>query len=181
MLVLTAAMWVVQIVNSAQSYRLDRFALQPRHLGGLWGIGTQPFLHSSWGNLLSDVLPFLLIGWAVFITGWREWSIVSAFVLVVGGVATWLVAPAGDYVGASGLVFGWIGYLLARAVVARRISWILTAILTLVVFGALLGQLAPDYKQQSYWAAHACGFVAGVVIAVALHPHKNSARGRKRS
>jgi membrane associated rhomboid family serine protease len=177
MLVLTVAMWVVQIVNAAQHQNLDRFGLQPRHVAGLWGVLTQPFLHSGWGNLLSDTLPFLLIGWAVFITGLREWAIVSGFVLVVGSAATWLVAPTGFYVGASGVVFGWIGYLLSRAIVTRRISWIFLAVLVLVIFGALLGQLAPDYKQQSYWASHLCGFLAGVVIAVVLHPHKNSARG----
>jgi membrane associated rhomboid family serine protease len=176
MLVLTTSMWVIEFVNSAQNYGLNRFALHPRQVDGLWGVLTQPFLHSGWGNLLSDTLPFLLIGWAVFITGWREWLIVTGFVLVVGGAGAWAIAPVGVYVGASGVVFGWIGYLLARAVVARRIAWIFMAILILVLFGALLGQLAPDYKQQSYWATHVCGFLAGVGIAVLLHPHRNSAR-----
>lgn len=178
---LTTAMWIVQIINSSNDYSLNRFALRPRQVDGLWGIVTQPFLHSSWGNLLSDTLPFLLIGWVVFITGVREWSIITAFVLIVGGSATWLVAPTGLYVGASGVVFGWLGYLLTRAIVARKLNWILIAVLVVVLFGALLGQLAPDYKTQSYWACHLCGFVAGVAIAVVLHPHKNSARGKKKS
>lgn len=174
MLGLTAIIWIVQIVNALNDQSLDRFGLRPRSVGGLWGIGTSPFLHSGWGDLFSDFLPFLLIGWVVLITGLREWLIVTAFVLVLGGVAAWLVAPQGVYVGASGVVFGWIGYLLARAVVARRIKWIVTAIMVLVIFGALLGSLAPQYKTQSEWASQLCGFLAGVVIAIVLHPRKKT-------
>lgn len=176
MLGLTAVLWIVQIVNGASDQRLNRFGLRPRHVDGLWGVLTQPFLHSSWGNLLSDTLPFLLIGWVVLIGGLREWTIVSGTVLLLGGFATWLVAPNGLLLGAGGVVFGWLGYLLTRAVVARRIRWILTAIMVLLIFGTLLGSLAPDYKAESAWASHLCGFLAGVLIAIVLHPHKSRIR-----
>lgn len=178
MLGLTAVIWIVQIVNSASDQRLDRFGLRPRRLDGLWGVLTQPFLHSGWGDLLSDTLPLVLIGWVVLITGLREWAIVSGVVLVFGGLGTWLVAPAGLLLNAGGIVFGWLGYLLARAVVARRIRWIITAIMVLAIFGALLGSLAPDYKAHSAWASHLCGFLAGVLAAIILHPHPKKSVNR---
>jgi membrane associated rhomboid family serine protease len=167
-----AVLYVVEIFNAQDHYRLDRFGLRPREVDGLAGIVTEPFLHADWGHLLSNTLPFLGVGWVLMLSGLRVWSFVTAFVMVVGGLATWLVAPAGLIVGASGLIFGWLGYLVARAWFSRRLRWILSAIMVLLFFGTLLNGLLPDVDPRTSWPAHVCGFLAGVLVGWLLHPRR---------
>src|SRR5215470_5051960 len=108
-------LWAVEIANVIDGYGLNRFGLRPRELAGLWGIPLAPFLHASAWQLLSSTGPFVLIGWVVLLSGIRTWLTVTALVAFVGGFATWLLAPSGLIIGSSGLIFGWMGYLLARA------------------------------------------------------------------
>jgi len=164
--------WVVQVINASHRYRLGRFGLRPRHVDGLWGVLTEPWLHHSYGHALSDTIPLVGVGWVLLLSGPRVWATVSAAVLVVGGAAQWLVAPAGLIVGSSPLVFGWMGYLLARAYFARKLAWILVAVAVLFFFGTLLGNLLPSYNSAVPWQANVCGFVAGVAAGAVLHPRR---------
>ena len=107
------------------------------------------------------------------LSGVRVWLFVTATVIVLGGLATWLVAPSNTtIVGASGLVFGWLGYLLARAYFTRRVKWIFTAVALLLFFGTLLGSLLPTVDARVSWQSHICGFLAGVFVGWLLHPRK---------
>jgi membrane associated rhomboid family serine protease len=172
MLSAVAVLWVIQIVNAAQDYSLDRFGLRPRQIDGLWGVVTEPFLHASYGHLFSNTAPLVLIGWVLMLSGVRTWLIVTALVVVIGGLATWMAAPSGLIVGASGVVFGWLGYLIARAYFSRKLKWIVVAILVLFFFGTLLANLLPSYDSNVSWQAHVCGFGAGIVAGAALHPRR---------
>lgn len=181
MVIFTALLWVVQVVNSADHYQLDRFGLRPREVGGLWGVLTMPFLHASYDHLLSNTIPVVAIGWILLLSGLRVWLTVSAIVVVVGGMLTWLVGPHGLVVGASGLVFGWLGYLLARAYFSRRVKWIVTAVLVLLFFGSLLFGLFPTLHSGVSWQAHLCGFAAGVGAGALLHPRGGDTRTLRRT
>jgi membrane associated rhomboid family serine protease len=176
----TAVLWIVQLINAGDHYGLDRFGLRPREVGGLWGIVTEPFLHDSYGHLASNTLPVLLVGWALMISGLRNWCVVTVIVIVLGGAGTWLAAPSGLILGASSLVFGWLGYLIARAYLSRRIRWIVTAAVVLLIFGTLLGSLLPTYHSAESWQAHLAGFLAGIVAGAALHPRRQGRRGARR-
>lgn len=165
----TAVLWVVQVVNAADDYGLNRFGLRPREVDGLWGIVTTPFLHASYRDLLSNTAPVLVLGGVVLLAGWRTWLVVTAIAVLLGGLLTWTVAPAGLILGASSLVFGWLGYLIARAFFSRRLRWILTAAIVLLLFGTLLGRLLPTFHSGQAWQAHLCGFAAGVVAGAVLH------------
>jgi membrane associated rhomboid family serine protease len=173
-----AILWGVQIANAQDDYGLNRFGLQPRTVAGLWGVLLQPFLHESWGHLLSNTLPLAAIGWALLLSGWRVFCFVTVVVIVLGDFLTWLVAPSGQIiVGASGLVFGWLGYLLARAYFSRRFKWIVTAVALLVFFGTLLGSLLPTVDARVSWQSHLTGFIVGVFVGWFLHPRRPRATG----
>jgi membrane associated rhomboid family serine protease len=172
MVVFAAVLWIVESVNAANDYSLDRFGLRPRRVDGLWGVLTQPFLHASYHHLFSNTAPVIMIGWVLMLSGLRTWLTVSAIVLVLGGLVTWLVAPAGVIVGASGLVFGWLGYLLARAYFSRKLRWILVAVLVLFFFGTFLSNLLPSFDSQISWQSHVSGFGAGIVAGAVLHPRR---------
>ena len=178
--VFVAVLWAVQLVNASDGYHLDRFGLQPREADGLWGILTMPFLHASYDHLLSNTIPVVAIGWIVLLSGLRVWLTVTAIVVVAGGALTWLVGPAGIIVGASGLVFGWLGYLLARAYFSRKLKWIIVAVLVLMFFGSLLFGLFPTLHSGISWQAHLCGFVAGVAAGALLHPRGGATRSLRR-
>lgn len=168
-------MWVVQVINSLDSYRLDADGIWPRNLGRLWGILTAPFLHASWGHLIGNTIPFLFMGVIVALRGAAKLGLVTAIVIVLGGLGTWLIAPAGaDTIGASGVVFGYATYLLTRGFFNRSALELLTGLIVGAVWGgALLTSLAP--QPGISWQGHLCGGIAGVVAAWVL------ARPRKRA
>jgi membrane associated rhomboid family serine protease len=171
-----AALWIVQLVNAGHDYSLNRFGLQPRTVDGLWGVLTAPFLHLNYGHLVSESVPVVAVGWVLLLSGLRAWLVVTGSVLVLGGLATWLVAPSALIVGSSSLVFGWLGYLLARAYFSRKLRWIVVALLVLFFFGALLSSLLPSFDKHASWQSHVCGFMAGIVVAAMLHPRPASRR-----
>lgn len=173
MLGVAALLWAVEIANAVNDYSLDRFGLRPRRIDGLWGVLTQPFLHASFAHMFSNTVPLVMVGWVLMLSGVRTWLVVSAIVVVLGGLVTWLVAPAGIIVGASGLIFGWLGYLIARAYFSRKLRWIVVAVLVLFFFGTLLSNLLPSFNSNVSWQSHACGFAAGILAGAVLHPRRH--------
>jgi len=172
MAALVALLYAVEVVDVALGRRLDAHGLRPREVAGLYGIVTAPFLHSSWWQLTANALPLLLIGWVVLLAGARPFAIATALVAVLGGALTWLVAPTGNILGTSGLIFGWLGYLFGRAYFSRRPMWIIAAIAVAIMFGGLLGGLLPSIGRENSWQAHLCSFVGGVAAAWVLHPRR---------
>jgi membrane associated rhomboid family serine protease len=178
MVVVAAALWIVQLVNDARGLSFNRFGLRPRHVDGLWGVIAAPVLHDSYGQLLSETVPVVAIGWVLLLSGVRSWLVVTFGVLVVGGLLTWLVGPDRTVLGTGVVVFGWLGYLLARAYFTRNARWIAAAVGLLFFFGVLLGGLLPSVDKHASWQAHVCGFVTGVALAAVLHPRTRRRRSR---
>jgi len=107
------------------------------------------------------------VGIAMDLLDLMQWPAMAVTVL-----AAWLVAPAGIIVGASGLIFGWLGYLLARAYFSRKLRWILVAVLVLFTFGSVLNGLLPSVDSNVSWQSHVCGFAAGLLAGAVLHPRR---------
>ena len=171
-----ALLWVIVVINAFDGHHLDRFGLRARSVPGLEGIVTMPFLHASAAHLLANMFPFLIIGTMVLVGQVRRFLIATAIIVLGGGLITWLIGPPGIVVGASGLIFGWLGYLLARAYFARRVGWILAAAFALFMFGGLFSGLVPTVRSDVAWQAHVAGFAAGVGAGWLLHPRRGSTR-----
>jgi membrane associated rhomboid family serine protease len=167
-LALAALMWLVEVVDQVLGGRLDRYGIEPHHVDGLAGIVSAPFLHAGWGHLIGNTLPFLALGAVIALSGVARVAVVTAVVAVVGGLGTWLVAPAGtDHIGASGVVFGYASYLIARGAFSRRPLHLLAGLVVLAIYGAtLLVSLVP--ADGISWQGHLFGAVGGVVAARAL-------------
>jgi membrane associated rhomboid family serine protease len=165
---IVALMWVVEIINTADSNRLDRDGIYARSFSHLWGILTAPFIHVSFQHLISNSIPFIFMGLIIALRGAARLALVTAIVVVLGGIGTWLISPAGvSTVGASGIVFGYATYLLARGLFNRSLLELLTGAVVGVVWGsALLSSVVPHYGVS--WQGHVCGAIAGVVAAWAL-------------
>jgi membrane associated rhomboid family serine protease len=161
-------MWTLEAINSLDSNNLDRDGIYARNIGRLWGILTAPFLHVSFQHLIDNTIPFVFLGAIIALGGAALLARVTLFVIVIGGLGTWLIAPSNTVtVGASGVVFGYAAYLLARGFFDRSAQQLLVGAVVGAVWGAvLLSSLVPHYGIS--WQGHACGAIAGVLAAYAL-------------
>jgi membrane associated rhomboid family serine protease len=165
LLAIVAVMWIVEVINTLDNNGLDSDGIYPRNVGRLWGIVTAPFLHASFGHLISNTIPFVFLGLIIALRGAARVAMVTVIVAVFAGLGTWLIAPAHSVtVGASGIVFGYATYLLTRGLFDRNALELVTGLIVGVVWGgALLSSLVPHYGIS--WQGHASGAVGGVVAA----------------
>jgi membrane associated rhomboid family serine protease len=173
---IVAVMWLVEVINTIDSNRLDRDGIYARSFSHVWGIFTAPFIHVSFQHLISNSIPFIFMGLIIALRGAARLALVTAIVVVIGGVGTWLISPSGvSTVGASGVVFGYATYLLARGLFNRSLFELLTGAVVGVVWGsALLSSVVPHYGVS--WQGHVCGAVGGVVAAWALSRERRPQR-----
>jgi membrane associated rhomboid family serine protease len=162
---LAALMWLVEVVDQVAGGRLDRNGIEPRDLDGLDGVVWAPFLHGDFQHLIGNTIPFLLLGFAIAFSGVARVILVTVMVAVVGGLGTWLIAPEHTiHIGASGIVFGYAGYLVARGAFSRSPAQIVLGLVVVVVWGAtLLRGLVPETGIS--WQGHLFGAIGGVVAA----------------
>jgi membrane associated rhomboid family serine protease len=165
---IVAFMWLIEGLNTLDSNHFDNDGIIPRNVDRLWGIFTAPFIHVSWQHLISNTIPFIFMGVIIALSGAARLAIVTAIVIVIGGLGTWLIGPSGSStIGASGVVFGYASYLLVRGIFDRSALELLTGVVVAVVWGgALLSSLVPHYGIS--WQDHLCGAIGGVVAAYVL-------------
>ena len=174
-------MWISEVVDLVSGLGLDRYGIEPRDPEGLIGIVAAPFLHGGLGHVAANTVPFVVLGVLIALAGALRVVLVTVIVVLVAGLGTWLLAPAASlHVGASGVVFGYAGYLLSRGFFSRRLrDFALAAIIALMWGGALLGGLLPAAGIS--WQGHLFGGVGGVVAGWLLAgpgPRRAALRGR---
>ena len=162
---MAAVMWVVEAINAVDGYRLDAGGIRPRDADGLDGVLFAPFLHASWGHLIGNTIPFLVLGAVIALSGLARVAAVTVVVGVVAGIGTWLVAPSNTlHVGASGIVFGYAAYLVALGLWTRRPLHLVAGALVALVWGAtLVSSLVP--RDGISWQGHLFGAIGGVIAA----------------
>jgi membrane associated rhomboid family serine protease len=165
---MVALMWITEVVDVVAGGSLDQYGIHPRDVDGLPEIVSAPFLHAGFGHLASNTIPFAIMGAAIALGGLARVAAVTAVVAVVSGLGTWLIAPANTVtLGASGLVFGYAAYLVARGFLSRRIAELAVGAVVVAVWGfALLQGLLP--QERISWQAHLFGAVGGVIAASLL-------------
>jgi membrane associated rhomboid family serine protease len=161
--------WIVELVNGLLGHRLNVLGIRPRTLPGLPGIILYPFLHGGFGHALANTVPFIILGWLVILRGTRTFLQVSAFILVVGGVSIWLFGRTAYHIGASGIIFGYFGFLVARAWYERSMASVLIALVTIILYGGILWGVLP-FQAHVAWEGHLFGLLAGA-LAARLSPH----------
>jgi membrane associated rhomboid family serine protease len=169
MLFLLAGLWFLEILDQLSGNQLDQLGIHAREVDGMPEIFSAPFLHAGWDHLISNSLPFLVLGFLVLLSGLARWLISSLIIIVVSGMSAWFLTPANTIIlGASGLIFGWLTYLLARGIWSRRPAQVAVAVVVLLVYGGLIWGVLPSAAGIS-WQAHLGGAVGGVLAAWLLH------------
>jgi membrane associated rhomboid family serine protease len=169
MLLMLAGMWILELLDQLSGNQLDQLGIHAREIDGMPEILTAPFLHAGWDHLMSNSLPFLVLGFLVLLSGLARWLVSSLIIIVISGMTAWLLTPVHTIIlGASGLIFGWLTYLLARGLWSRRPAQVIIASLVLLVYGGLIWGFLPGNAGIS-WQAHLGGAIGGVLAAWLLH------------
>jgi membrane associated rhomboid family serine protease len=132
---------------------------------GLRGVVFAPFLHANFAHLMANTLPLIVLGWLIMLRETRDFFTVWAVSAVVSGLGTWLIGPSMSvHIGASGVIFGFLGYLLARGWFERRAASIAVALGVGLLYGGAIFGVLPGQVGIS-WQAHLFGFLGGVLAA----------------
>jgi membrane associated rhomboid family serine protease len=166
-------MWVLEIVDQITGGDLDGWGIRPHDPDRLIGVVTAPFLHAGFGHLISNTVPFLVLGFAIALNGAARVLAVTGIVMLVGGLGVWLVAPTNSvHIGASGVVFGYASYLVSRGAFNRSALELAMGAMVAAIWGsALLSGLLP--QDGISWQGHLFGAVGGVVAAGVLRRERS--------
>jgi membrane associated rhomboid family serine protease len=163
---LLGACWTVEVVNYADEGSLSaRYGIQAHDAHSLWHIFTAPFLHANLDHIMANSVPLAIFGFLAALRGVGRFLMVSLIIVVTSGLGVWfLAAPGSVTVGASGLIFGYFGYLLARGFVERRLVDIVVGVLLALLYGTMVFGALPGQPGVS-WQAHLFGLIGGVLAA----------------
>jgi membrane associated rhomboid family serine protease len=171
-------LWLLQVVNWADSYHLDRFGILPHHVSHLADIFTAPLLHFSWPHLEGNSIPFLVLGFLAAYRGLRKFAGLTLIVAITSGLAVWLFQSSTELtVGASGLIFGYFGYVLVRGIFDRNLVDVVVGILAGVLYFSILAVAIPGTPGVS-WIGHAGGLFGGVLAGWLLRTRRPAAPRR---
>ena len=174
LLVLVGVMWLVHAIDAFLPVGVSAagHGIVPRTWDGLWSIPVAPLIHADWDHLMANTIPLLVLGALVLLRGLHEFIFVTLFTAIVSGLGIWLFGTGNaQHVGASGVIFGYFGYLVFRSAFDRKLS---SAVITLgvaILYGtAMVFSLVPS--EQVSWSGHFFGFVGGFLAARIRYPHR---------
>ena len=162
---LLALMWAVFLVTALSGGALLSLGVIPRTAIGLRGILFAPFLHGSLAHIVANSIPFFLLGWLVMLRDSGHFLPVTIFATLGSGLAAWLLGASGSvHVGASGVIFGYLGFLITAGWYERSVASILLSVVVIVLWGGMVFGVLPGQTGIS-WQAHLGGFIGGVLAA----------------
>ena len=163
-------MWAEEIIDLLPGTPFDSGGIRPRSVRGLFGIVLAPFLHSGFPHLVANSVPFAVLGIAIALGSVVRFVQVVCIVGLVSGLGTWLLGHANSvHIGASGLVFGFVTYLVSRGIFARKLLWLVGGLVVAFVYGGILWGLIP--RPGVSWTGHVFGAIGGVIAAWTMHGH----------
>lgn len=169
-----SVLWVLEIVDTLIFKGwLNRFGILPRRWLGLRGILLAPLLHGNLRHLSMNTVPLVVLGWLILVRSTQVFVIVTAAVWLIGGLGVWLFAGSkSNHIGASGLVFGYLGFLLTNGYVEQSLVAIATTILVGLLYGSTLWGVLPLQRGVS-WQGHLFGVLTGGLCAYYLPQIQN--------
>lgn len=156
--------WCVGLLNHLAGYSLGQFGILPREISGLVGIVFWVVLHGDMTHLLVNTTPLIFLGYFVALRGPRLFFKITLTVWLLAGITVWLVGRPAIHIGASGLVFGYFGFILAVALYEKSVSDLAVASVVLFYYGGMFFGLLPVEQFVSF-ESHLAGMAAGILSA----------------
>ncbi|GAA1268567.1 rhomboid family intramembrane serine protease [Sphaerisporangium rubeum] len=174
-MLLVAVEWGLEIADYALSLRLDQYGIVAHDRYGLPGILAAPFLHAGFAHLIANTVPLAILGFLAALRGIGRFLAASLIIIVVSGMGVWLLSPPGALtVGASGLVFGYFGYVVTRGLFDRHLLDIVLGLVVAVAYYSLIQGVLPGQPGIS-WQGHLFGLIGGVLAAWILRRRRRQA------
>jgi membrane associated rhomboid family serine protease len=187
-----ALLWLIELFDSLSNHRLDDNGIRPLESDGLLGILFAPLLHSNWQHLIANTGPALILGFLMTLAGLSRFITATVIIWILGGLGTWLIGNVGahcpyvgvscetNHIGASGLIFGWLTFLIVFGFFIRSAWQIVVGVVVIFIYGSVLLGVLPGTFGVS-WQGHLCGAIAGVLAAYLLSgPERKAREVRKR-
>lgn len=156
---------LIQIVNKLSGYRLNVLGLVPRRASGLLGVAFAPLLHADFQHLFFNIIPLYILLNLTLVFGLDKFYWITLTIVLGGNGLLWLLGRPARHIGASGVVFGYWGFLLANAYQHFSALTLILAIIVVYYFGSFAAGLLPLDKTSS-WEGHLFGALAGVAAAL---------------
>ena len=176
LLVMVGVLWLVHAIDTflPRGFSAAGHGIVPRTWDGLWSIPIAPLIHADWDHLIANTIPLVILGALVLLRGLHEFIFVTLLTVIVSGLGTWLFGTGdAQHIGASGVIFGYFGYLVFRSAFDRKLSSALITLGVAVGYGtAMVYSLVPS--EEVSWSAHFFGFVGGFLAARFRYPHQTS-------
>ncbi|AKN16567.1 rhomboid family intramembrane serine protease [Mycobacterium haemophilum] len=188
-LTFVALLYLVELIDQLTRHSLDANGIKPLKTDGLSGVIFAPVLHANWQHLMANTIPLLVLGFLMTLAGLSRFALATAMVWILGGFGTWLIGDLGsscgptDHIGASGLIFGWLAFLLVFGLFVRKVWDIIIGLVVLFAYGGVLLGAMPVLGRCGgvSWQGHLCGAIAGVVAAYLLSVPERKARALKKA
>jgi membrane associated rhomboid family serine protease len=162
---IVAIMWLLEVVDQSLGGALDVYGIIPQNQLGLRGILLAPFLHGNFVHLAANTIPFLTLGWLIMLREASDFFVVSIVTMLVSGFGVWLTgAPNSIHIGASGLIFGYLGFLLLRGYFERSAVSLFLSLFVGCFYGSMIWGMLPSLPGVS-WQGHLFGFIGGAIAA----------------
>lgn len=161
-------LWLIHIINWIMQYRLNVLGIRSRTLSGLPGIVFSPLLHGDFNHLFFNTIPLFVLADLILPEGKIMFYYVSGTITLLSGSLLWLFGRRGIHIGASGLIMGYFGYLLAKVYFNLTATTIVLAGFCLYYFGGLFLSLFPGAKKNVSWEGHVFGFLSGIFTSYYL-------------
>lgn len=160
-----AVLWVIEVLDRILPGDFESHGVQPRSDEGLQGIIFAPLLHGDWDHLVSNTFPLLILGFLLALSGTRTFVVTTVIIWIIGGAGVWVAAGANEnHIGASGVVFGWLVFLIIRGVFARSLTQIVLGVAVFLAYGSVLLGVLPGDEGIS-WQGHLFGAIGGAIAA----------------
>lgn len=161
LLSIIGCMWVLQLLNMILGYRLNVLGIYPRNPLGLVGIFCSPFLHGNFNHLFFNTIPLFIFANFMLLMGLQVFYCSSIVIIILSGLGVWLFGRKALHIGASSVIMGYWGYLIANAFYQPAAMSIIFAIVSVYYFGGLIFALLPGKAGVSV-EGHIFGFIAGI-------------------
>lgn len=175
-LIFCSIMALIEVLNLFTGRSLNQFGLIPRDSSSLYAIASAPFLHGSLLHFFSNIIPLAIFSFLMLEHGRLRFYLVSVTCVLVSGILVWIFARDAVHVGASGLIYGYFGYLLLAGILSREIKLMLISLFIGFSYGGMVFGILPSFPHVS-WESHLFGFIAGLGSAFFWGKERKPKRG----
>ena len=168
---LVLLLWIIWLLEQGLGADWHQWGILPRTVRGLWGILTEPLVHSGAKHLFSNSVPLLILGWCLFYFYKELGFAVLPALWILSGVFTWCLGRESWHIGASGLIYALSFFLFFSGIFRRYIPLMAVSLLVAFLYGSMIWNMFPVAElvdPQVSWEGHLSGAISGLICAIAF-------------